>query len=67
MNEYIFYTAEGETIAPNQNESIENCQILGFIEADDECEAKKLLLQDNPWIIQAGFCPSKIMVKRVFK
>ena len=29
MNEYIIYTAEGYTIAPNENVEVENCQMLG--------------------------------------
>lgn len=33
MNEYIFYTAEGISLAPNQNVEIDNCQVLGFVEA----------------------------------
>lgn len=29
MNEYIIYTTEGHTIAPNENVEVENCQVLG--------------------------------------
>lgn len=65
MNEYIFYTAEGISLAPNQNVEIDNCQVLGFVEAKNLSEAKNLLLQDNPWITKADFSMSKIMVKQV--
>lgn len=65
MNEYIFYTTEGITLAPNQDKDIDNCQILGFIEAKNSYEAKDLLLENNPWIIEAGFSMSRIMVKQV--
>lgn len=64
MNKYIFYTTEGITLSP-KNEDIENCQILGFIEAKDCSEAMNLLLENNPWIIETGFSMSEIMVKQV--
>lgn len=48
MNEYIFYTTEGTTLAPNQDFDVENCQILGFVNAPTLSNAKKLLLQENP-------------------
>lgn len=65
MNEYIFYTIEGTTLAPNQNVDIDNCQILGFVEAKSLSEAKDLLLQDNPCITKAEFSMNKIMVKQI--
>lgn len=65
MNEYIFYTTEGFTVAPNQNVEIDNCQILGFVNATSLSEAKRLLVKDNPWISAAGFTMDKIMAKQV--
>lgn len=65
MNEYIFYTTEGTTLAPNQDIDIENCQILGFVNASNLSNAKKLLLQENPWIVKANFSIDKIMVRQV--
>ena len=65
MNEYLFYTTEGFTIAPNTEEEVDNCQILGFVKARSLAEAKNLLLQDNPWIVKAGFSVSEILVKQV--
>ena len=35
MNEYIFYTTEGQTLAPNVDYTIENCQVLGFAKGDN--------------------------------
>jgi len=29
LNEYIIYTTEGYTTAPNENLEVENCQVLG--------------------------------------
>lgn len=65
MNEYIFYTTEGITLAPKFNEEINNCQVLGFVEAENLSKAKEILLQENPWITQFGFSISEIMVKQV--
>lgn len=48
MNEYIFYTTQGMTFPPNEDEEIDNCQILGFVEAKNSSEAKAILLEDNP-------------------
>ncbi len=56
---YIFFTAEGETIAPN-GESIENLQILGFEEGQNFNEALKKLLKENSWIQEKGFDLSEI-------
>lgn len=64
MNEYIFYTTEGTTFAPDQSE-IDNCQILAFIDAPNLSKAKELLLQENPWIVEAGFSIDEIAVKQV--
>ena len=65
MNEYISYTTEGMTLSPNKDEEIDNCQILGFVEAENSSEAKDLLLEDNPWIVEAGYSLSEIRVKQV--
>lgn len=55
MNEYIFYTAEGYTYAPNEDKEIENFQVLGFAMGNNEEEARNQLLVDNPWIKECGF------------
>lgn len=65
MNEYIFYTTEGITLPPNDYEDVDNCQILGFVEAINSSEAMDLLLKNNLWIVEKGFSKSKIMVKQV--
>lgn len=65
MNEYIFYTTEGMTLPPNEDKEIDNCQILGFIEAKNSSEAMDLLLENNPWIVEAGYSLSEIRVKQV--
>lgn len=57
MNEYIFSTPEGQTFSPNGGE-VENCQFLGRVSASDSVQAKTRLIQENPWILQAGFDPN---------
>ena len=65
MNEYIFYTTEGETIAPNEDVAVENCQVLGRIEAKNAQQAKEKLLQENTWVNEAGFDTSEILVQQI--
>lgn len=65
MNEYIFYTPEGYTTAPNEDVEVEICQMLGTAKGKDEHEAKKTLLKENPWIIKAGFNPSEFMIRQL--
>lgn len=47
MVEYIFYTTEGRTQAPNGKE-IENSQVLGIVSGNSQKEAKENLLKENP-------------------
>lgn len=65
MNEYIFYTSEGFTEPPDGNCEVDNCQMLGRANGVDAREARKKLLEENPWIEQAGFDPGKFFVKRL--
>ena len=65
MNEYIIYTTEGHTIAPNENVEVENCQVLGRAHGNTPEEAKENLLKDNPWITEAGFSKSEFIVEQL--
>ena len=65
MNEYIFYTPEGHSIAPNENVEVENSQVLGTARGKDKVEAKENLLKENPWIIEAGFTPTEFIVRQL--
>ena len=67
MNEYIFYTQEGYTIAPNENVEVENCQLLGIALGKDEREARNNLLMENLWITEAGFNPAKFLYRQLAK
>ncbi len=65
MNEYVFYTAEGYADAPNGGYEVENCQMLGRACGRNKSEAQKSLLEENPWIIEAGFDPGAFFVEQV--
>ncbi len=65
MNEYIFYTTEGNTIAPNEDYGVENCQVLGCAYGNNKYEAKDNLMKENPWISEAGFCESEFIVRQL--
>lgn len=64
MNEYLFYTDEGFTIAPNENE-VENCQVLGRAKGNNEMEAREKLAKDSPWIKKYGFSIDDAMFVKI--
>ena len=64
MTEYIFYTTEGFTQAPDGND-IENCQLLGRAYGKDKHDALSNLLKENPWIKESGFEPCEIICKEL--
>ena len=64
MKEYIFYTTEGYTEAPN-DENVDNCQVLGRAKGNDVEEAQQKLLKENPWIIETKFDPSEFMAEQI--
>lgn len=65
MNEYLFYTLEGYTNPPREDKEVDNCQILGFAWGNDEYEARKALLEENPWIEEVGFNPRKVIARQM--
>ena len=64
MAEYIFYTTEGYTQAPD-GEHIENCQLLGITCGNNKNEALYNLLKENSWIKERSFNPSKVTCKKL--
>ena len=64
MTEYIFYTTEGFTQAPDGND-IENCQLLGRAYGKDKHDALSNLLKENPWIKERGFEPCETICKEL--
>jgi hypothetical protein len=65
MKEYIIYTSEGETIAPNEEYCVENCQVLGCVAGESPEDAINILLRDNPWILEANFSREKFIVRQL--
>lgn len=65
MNEYIFYTTEGQTLAPDINYDVENCQVLGFARGDNATQAEENLLNAYSWITEAGFSREYIISRQV--
>lgn len=65
MNEYLIFTLEGETIAPNHDVEVEDCQLLGRVQASTAAEAQHLLLKENPWIEAAGFTESGFILEQI--
>lgn len=66
MKEYLIYTPEGYTVAPNKDVEVENCQVLGRAFGSNPNEAKDNLMKDNPWIEVAGFNRSEFIVEQLF-
>lgn len=50
----FFYTTEGFTQVPD-GESIENCQILAFVEAEGVRQAWRKFKKENAWMKGRGF------------
>ena len=65
VKEYIIYTPEGATIAPNEECLVENCQVLGCVSGESSAEAVDVLLRDNPWILEAGFSRDEFIVRQL--
>jgi hypothetical protein len=63
MKKYIFLSNEGETIGPNPAYEVNNLQVIGIVEnVENEDEALKKLLIENPWIWDSGFNVAEFMV-----
>lgn len=65
VKEYIIYTTEGHTIAPNEEIEVDNCQVLGFVKGENANEAKANLLNENSWIVKAGFSEEAFVVRQL--
>lgn len=64
MTEYLFYTTEGFTQDPNGND-IENGQLLGRAFGENQSQALKNLLEENPWIVAHGYNPYKAICQEL--
>ena len=65
MNEYIFYTTAGYTLAPDGETEVENCQVLGFAKGYNAAEAKARLLAEQEWIAELGYADELILSRQV--
>ena len=68
MPRYMIITAEGYTFSPcceGPDPDIENCQVLGFEEADSAEEAVDALRRERPWVRDLRF--SEVVVFEVGK
>lgn len=66
MGRYIFYTDEGYTIAPN-DEELESLQILGIENGNSREEALANLYKNNEWIKTNGFAESRMRCYAIMK
>lgn len=66
MGTYIFYTDEGYTIAPN-NEELDSLQVLGIEDGESEEEALANLHKNNTWIKTNGFSELRIRCYAILK
>lgn len=65
MGTYIIYTTQGSTLAPNVDVEVDNCQVLGWTECNDETDAINRVFNDNPWIEEAGFTKANCTALRI--
>lgn len=54
-NQYLFISSEGETIAPNSDYPVENCQVLGIVSSENKMSALTRLVSENTWLESSGF------------
>lgn len=66
MSSYIFYTDEGYTIAPN-DEELESLQVLGIEDGDSKEEALANLYKNSEWIRRCGFSESRMRCYAILK
>lgn len=58
MSHYIFLGGEGYTFIPkseNPEPEVENLQVIGFSDGNDEIEAYTKLISENLYLIDSGF------------
>lgn len=64
QKKFIIATMEGTTEAPNE-ESCDNIQILGIVEAFSIAEAGKKVIEENPFILDLDFNPEEFIFYQV--
>lgn len=66
MKRFIVYTTEGYTESPTLKQ-VENCQLLGEIEAQNEREAINLLFQKELWITENDFSKHAAIAREIVR
>lgn len=64
MKQFVFYTTEGYTYAPN-SENVENCQILAFETANDKNEAMDLFKARYAYLSEQGFSMAEVVCREI--
>ena len=64
LKKFIIATMEGTTEAPNE-ESCDNIQILGVVDAYSIAEAGKKVIEENPFILDLDFNPEEFIFYQV--
>lgn len=65
MNQYLFTTQEGMTIAPDNNVKVDNCQLLARVDATSIVQARNSLIIRNPWILECKFNPNNCTIDQI--
>lgn len=65
MNEYIFYTTAGYSLAPVGEIKVENCRVLGFAKGHSADAAKERLLAEEAWIAELDYADAPILSRQV--
>jgi len=58
MKSYIFINTEGYTFQPESESiepDIENCQVVGFAQGNDEKHAFENLIRENDYLLESTF------------
>lgn len=64
MRNYLFYTTDGYTQAPDKRE-IDNCQVLGRAQGATKYIALQNLLKENPWIEEHQYSVDAIIACQI--
>ncbi len=64
QRKFIIATMEGTTAAPNE-ESCDNIQILGIVNAFSIAEAGKKVIEENPFILDLDFNPEEFIFYQI--
>lgn len=64
MKRYLIYTTEGYTESPSSKQ-VENCQVLGEIEAENCRDAIEALFSKESWISDSGYSRQAAIAREI--